>query len=216
MNDTISPPINRQKRSEATRRRLLEAAAEVFVEQGYENTAVAEIARRASVTTGAIYYSFRGKAELLLEVIRTRLKEETDSFKSYVRSSSDVNRGLLELVRDSRQAGRPETRALLLESFAVARREPTVRQVVAELLAESFRFVASGIRAGQERGLIDKNVDAQTLAWLYMIPAAGEAFTEAAGVPLPPLESWLAVFERLTRAFAAPCDALTSDGPGRT
>ena len=34
---------------------LIDAAAEVFAERGYDGAGVAEIARRAGVTTGAIY-----------------------------------------------------------------------------------------------------------------------------------------------------------------
>ena len=52
-----------------TRGRLLDAAAEVFCERGYDGTTVAEVARRAGLTTGAIYANFRDKAELLLKTI---------------------------------------------------------------------------------------------------------------------------------------------------
>jgi AcrR family transcriptional regulator len=48
-----------------TRQRLLDAATEVFLEKGYEGTRVAEIARRAGLTTGAIYGNFGSKADLL-------------------------------------------------------------------------------------------------------------------------------------------------------
>src|SRR3954471_5996047 len=48
-----------------TRQRLLDAATEVFIEKGYEGTRVAEIARRAGLTTGAIYGNFGSKADLL-------------------------------------------------------------------------------------------------------------------------------------------------------
>ncbi|MBA2607543.1 MAG: TetR/AcrR family transcriptional regulator [Actinobacteria bacterium] len=50
---------------EKTRQRLLDAATEVFLEKGYEGTRVAEIARRAGLTTGAIYGNFNSKADLL-------------------------------------------------------------------------------------------------------------------------------------------------------
>ena len=52
-----------------TRVRLVEAAAEVFAEKGYDGAGVQEIARRAGLTTGAIYGRFTGKAELLREAI---------------------------------------------------------------------------------------------------------------------------------------------------
>jgi AcrR family transcriptional regulator len=59
-----------------TRERLLDAAAEVFAERGYERAGVAEIARRAGLTTGAIYSRYAGKAELLLDAIDQRTHEE--------------------------------------------------------------------------------------------------------------------------------------------
>jgi AcrR family transcriptional regulator len=55
--------------SDSTRQRLLDAATEVFLEKGYEGTRVAEIARRAGLTTGAIYGNFGSKAELLTEAL---------------------------------------------------------------------------------------------------------------------------------------------------
>ena len=52
----------------STRDRLLAAAVEVFVEQGYEGARLQDIARTAGLTTGAIYANFRGKDELLTGV----------------------------------------------------------------------------------------------------------------------------------------------------
>ena len=53
-----------------TTERLVTAAAQVFAERGYDGAGVQEIARRAGLTTGAIYSRFSGKAELLAEAIR--------------------------------------------------------------------------------------------------------------------------------------------------
>ena len=65
--------------TDATRQALVAAAAEVFAEKGYERAGVAEIARRAGLTTGAIYSRFSGKAELLLEAIDVRAEDEFDA-----------------------------------------------------------------------------------------------------------------------------------------
>ncbi len=59
--------------------RLLHAAAEVFAEKGYERAGVAEIARRAGVTTGAIYSRYGGKAELLLEAVDHHVPDSIDN-----------------------------------------------------------------------------------------------------------------------------------------
>src|SRR4051794_30673527 len=52
-----------------TAERLIEAAGEGFTEQGYDRVRVQDIARRAGLTTGAIYANFRNKAGLLLQTI---------------------------------------------------------------------------------------------------------------------------------------------------
>src|SRR5262249_58690061 len=64
--------------ADATRDRLLEAAAAVFAEKGYDRAGVQEIARRAGMTTGAIYGRFRGKAELLRAAIEAHSDDEFD------------------------------------------------------------------------------------------------------------------------------------------
>src|SRR5687768_7413604 len=61
-----------------TRDRLVEAAAAVFAERGYDGAGVQEIARRAGLTTGAIYGRFSGKAELLREAIARCSSDELD------------------------------------------------------------------------------------------------------------------------------------------
>jgi len=52
--------------STSTRERLLEAAATVIARDGYQGARLADVAREAGLTTGAIYSNFRDKQELFL------------------------------------------------------------------------------------------------------------------------------------------------------
>jgi AcrR family transcriptional regulator len=52
--------------SASTRDRLLEAAAAVIARDGYQGARLADVAREAGLTTGAIYSNFRDKEELFL------------------------------------------------------------------------------------------------------------------------------------------------------
>ena len=63
---------------DSTTSRLIGAAAAVFAEKGYDGAGVAEIARRAGLTTGAIYSRFTGKAELLCAAIQATVPDEFD------------------------------------------------------------------------------------------------------------------------------------------
>jgi AcrR family transcriptional regulator len=49
-------------------RRVLDAAVELFAEQGFDATSVQEVVERARVTKGAMYHYFRSKDDLLYEI----------------------------------------------------------------------------------------------------------------------------------------------------
>lgn len=51
----------KQARAVQTRRSIVEAAASVFDDYGYERAAISEILRRAKVTKGALYFHFASK-----------------------------------------------------------------------------------------------------------------------------------------------------------
>ena len=55
--------------SDITKNRILECAKEVFLNKGFENAQVAEIAKLAKVTTGAIYCHFKNKEALFFALI---------------------------------------------------------------------------------------------------------------------------------------------------
>ncbi|KJB87420.1 hypothetical protein AZ66_13315 [Paenibacillus sp. E194] len=50
------------------RKRLIDAAYKVFVEKGYVNASIKDIANEADITSGLVHYYFKNKEELLLSV----------------------------------------------------------------------------------------------------------------------------------------------------
>ena len=55
---------------QTVRQRLLASAAELFARKGYASTTVREIVEEARVTKPALYYYFRNKEEIYLELMR--------------------------------------------------------------------------------------------------------------------------------------------------
>lgn len=51
------------------RARILQAATELFMAQGYRKTSVDEIARRAEVAKGTVYLHFKNKSDLLIHAV---------------------------------------------------------------------------------------------------------------------------------------------------
>ena len=56
--------------AQQTRQQILLAAVEVFAEQGYGSAGLAQIAARANVTRGAVYFHFKDKADVFAAVCR--------------------------------------------------------------------------------------------------------------------------------------------------
>ncbi|WP_461028954.1 TetR/AcrR family transcriptional regulator [Streptomyces sparsus] len=57
-------------RRDATRQKLYEAAVTLIAEQGFSSTTVEQIAERAGVAKGTVYYNFASKNELFEELLR--------------------------------------------------------------------------------------------------------------------------------------------------
>jgi AcrR family transcriptional regulator len=57
-------------KSERTRQRILDAAAAVFRESGYANARLVDIAERAGMQTGSLYYHFDSREVLVEEILR--------------------------------------------------------------------------------------------------------------------------------------------------
>ena len=61
--------MNKDLNPAATKQRLLDAAVDIFTEQGFENAGVREICRRARANAAAVNYHFGGKERLYAEVL---------------------------------------------------------------------------------------------------------------------------------------------------
>lgn len=140
-------------RAEATRRRLLEAAEEVFAEQGFYRASISEITRRAGVAQGTFYIYFKAKEDIFRELVR--------------QLSHDLRRELQEAVAaivDRRDAERVGFETFL--RFVLRRRnlytvmrecefvDPDLYRWYYERLAEGYvRGLRQGIARGQIRPL---------------------------------------------------------------
>jgi len=86
----------RERRKEARPRELLDAALDLFVEQGFAATKAEEVAKRAGVSKGTLFLYFGSKEELFKAVVRENIAGQFSEFNvaldSYTGSTESLMR----------------------------------------------------------------------------------------------------------------------------
>lgn len=84
----IETKLNKHElKTKETREKLLRAAEEVFVREGYAGADMAEVAALAGRTTGAIYAHFKSKEEIFLALFEEALKRKEQAIRSVMSSA---------------------------------------------------------------------------------------------------------------------------------
>ena len=121
----------KQARAHETRRRLLGAAVEELVENGYAALSTSSVARRAGVSRGAQQNYFPHKQTLVMEAVRHLARMQRDDLKDRVdavpRGRARVQTGLDVLF----EAYSGPLFASVVELSLAARTDPELREVVA-------------------------------------------------------------------------------------
>jgi TetR/AcrR family transcriptional regulator, regulator of cefoperazone and chloramphenicol sensitivity len=88
-----------QRSAETTRQALIEAAAQVFAEVGFQDATVREICSRARANVAAVNYHFGGKLGLYTEVLKSAMlaQQETTVDRSFA-NRSEPRAGLRALI----------------------------------------------------------------------------------------------------------------------
>lgn len=158
--------IETDKETPDARGRLFAAAVGLFAEQGVAGTTVAEIARRAGVTSAMVHYYFKTKDQLLDAVVAEKLVGEFVAFIAggMAENADDpfaLTEGLVMRIVEAsdRMPWLPPLWVREVISEGEALREKLIARVD---LAKPERFKAC-IAAGQKRGLVNPGLNPQLL-----------------------------------------------------
>jgi AcrR family transcriptional regulator len=189
-------------RALATRATLVELAGDLFAEQGYLQTSMRDVARRASVTTGAIYGHFRNKADLLVEAISERVRGELEDPATALNETPDHVETLTRLASDFRR--RRRLRALIVQGAAAAQTDAETRdRLRADQLAHLTSWI-KGYETNRERLGIDPSVDLQAAVLYTWAAEVGLGVLEAIGIEPKSAKGWAEVHNRLARSLRLP------------
>jgi AcrR family transcriptional regulator len=90
--------VVRQARSAATRRKIIDAAVELFDAAGYANTGLGDIVERAGLTKGALYHHFTSKEALAAAIIEEGSQTLLEAYQGVSRLSAPALESMIHGV----------------------------------------------------------------------------------------------------------------------
>lgn len=168
---------SRAAKQAATREGLLDAAATVFAQRGYEAAGIEQIAELAGYSHGAVYSNFKGKEELFLAVFERYMSERVRELSLLLQapgSFAERTRAAADQWMERFQKD-PDTFLLHLEFMIHAARNPGSSAPLGERMAAVRHEIGQRIDAEQASTGLDLPMPAKDLALIFRALGIGLA-----------------------------------------
>jgi AcrR family transcriptional regulator len=169
-------PSKREQLREERRQQILEAALEVFGQKGFNAAKVSDVAARAGVSQGTIYWYFESKEELLTQALLSFFDDFGQGTMHALEQCSTASARLRALgeAMVGFAASAQGLFTLFLEFWASSARRQEAGQLWIGLLVEYKDLVVGIIEEGVQNGEF-RPVDAEQLVWALMAAYDGLA-----------------------------------------
>lgn len=162
-----------------TREKLFRAAVTLIAEQGFSATTVDEIAERAGVAKGTVYYNFTSKNELFEQLLRHGVELLTADLQEAARAAEEAGRGRVDALDAMVRAGLAFidrypafTQLYVAELWRTNRAwNSTLMTVRKEAVAVVEEQLRSGVEEGELSGDIDIPLTASALVGMVLVAA---------------------------------------------
>ncbi|HZU80526.1 MAG TPA: TetR/AcrR family transcriptional regulator [Acidimicrobiales bacterium] len=160
------PNAPRSQKGARTRVRLLEAAKEIFEEDGFLEARISDIAERAGLSHGSFYHYFDSKEEIFREVAESVEEQLSAPMAGVIldpESHASPPERIREALRRHLESYRREARIIgVIEQMS--RYDKQVNDIRTARHEHYSKQVADSIRALQEHGLADPELDPKIAA----------------------------------------------------
>jgi AcrR family transcriptional regulator len=195
---------------DARRQQILAAASACFAREGFHRTTMDDIVRAARLSPGAIYRYYAGKEAIIDAIAAERHTHEAALIANAAAGAGDDTAAALRAIARAflaplADAAERERRRVGVQLWAEALRSPRLRTVARAGIARPRRLLAGVLRAGQRRGKVPAELDADAAA-RAMIALFQGFILQQAWDPRVPVGPYLAAIEATISAIA-PADA---------
>ena len=199
-------------RSDEVRRRIVDAAADLFAEHGYGGTKLAMVAERAGVSPRTVHRLTGGRDQLFALVIATKLTSEAADRVASAAADPEATPPLAVLIDAAAQIfAAPEFgwSVLELEALTRAHRDDGVRALVSDRLDKRRANMRAVVGQARRAGGLDLDVDDDALVHLALALSVGLAVVDPVA-SRPSSANWNALMARIG-ASVAPSELLLAN-----
>ena len=186
--------------------RLLDAAVSSFARHGFAGARVSEIARRAGLTTGAIYARWPSKADLLAAAVDHALCAILPVRRLKDLDAAPMRSHDMIAMFSSGVAGADQARGVVIQAAGSAVASDAIAAALAGFLNEEAQQLACLIEAGKDAGIVDSELDTTALALLCQAVGIGTHLVLSAGLDkshVPAADNWDALVVKLIGCITA-------------
>lgn len=153
---------------------ILQAALQLFGEQGYDRTPTSQIAKQTGVSEGLIFRHYGNKAGLLAAIVQAGMAQIAETMQPYAEAHADPREAIVQHIEQSLTAIREHEAFWRLATkvrFQSAVQEivgeqlETVNQFIVKHLTDNFRRLGAAAPE-QEALLLFALIDGICLHWL--------------------------------------------------
>ena len=188
-----------------TTHRLLELAAEEFIERGYELARVNDIGRRAGLTAGAVYGRWHHKEDVMVAALDHIFEQILPGRRLEGAGAGTVEPPDMMALLGASLLSNDERRDVLVQVFGSARNNDAIRERLQGFLDEEARQLGQIVEEGKEAGFCDPAYSTAAVAFVCQAIGIGAHLLHAAGLDdryVPSDSNWSTLLRSLINAVS--------------
>jgi AcrR family transcriptional regulator len=184
----------RRANGEESRRRILDAAAEIAGERGYDGASIAQVSARAGLPASSIYWHFKDKDELIAAVIERSFEQWLRAFDAHhedvpelvvrigralVESSDFLRLGLMLTLERRPQEASARKMFLQVRATTLERIASTVREFAPELADDAVKLLATYAMAAVDGFFVAHEIGGDSVDLAALFELHGRVLADA-------------------------------------
>ena len=146
------------KRNTEKYHQILEAAVKVFAEQGFLQSTVAQVAKKAGVADGTIYLYFKNKDDILIQFYEYKTHQVFDQFRKAVDTGKSAELKLRNLVRTHLEEFQKDINMAIVYQAETHQHRRLAQDVIREMSKWYRDIITEVVELGQDEGTMRRNL----------------------------------------------------------